>query len=578
MNYYYSEMRNVQILIYLLKYYGIKKIIASPGQCNVPFVSSVQQDDFFEIYSCVDERSAAYLAVGMAEESGEQVVISCTGATASRNYMSAMTEAYYRKLPIIVVTSSHDDVSRGHLIAQVTDRSTPPSDVAVVSYGLPCVVSKEDEWDCVIKINRGLQLYKIQPGPVHFNLMRDRGPAGNSIQELPPARTIVLYKKGEELPLLESNKKVAIFIGSHRRFFEKEVKAIERFCEVHNAVVFSDHTGGYKGKYLIHYALLGAQETLRYDLGEIDCLIHIGEISGDYDTLQKITPKEVWRVSEDGMFRDTFKKLKKVFYMSELEFFSNYNMGDSFITSYYEEVREKYNELRDGIPEMPLSNIYVANILSKTIPTDCTLYLGILHTLRSWNYFELPSSIDTVSNVGGFGIDGIVSSMIGASLCNKEKLYFAILGDLSFFYDMNSIGQRDLSNNVRILVVNNGHGQEFQFYNRASAFMGEDVNRFVAAAGHYGNKSRELVKHYVQDLGFDYYSATTKDEFNEAYKHFIDSSVVEKPILLEVFTDNNDENEALRTIRNIEVDETANTKQKLKRVIKGISSLVTNKK
>lgn len=578
MNFYYSEMRNVQVLIYLLKYYGIKKIIASPGQCNVPFVSSIQQDDFFEVYSCVDERSAAYMAVGMAEETGEQIVISCTGATASRNYMSAMTEAFYRKLPIIVVTSSHDDVSKGHLIAQVTDRSTPPSDVAVVSYGLPCIVSKEDEWDCIIKINRGLQLYKTQPGPVHFNLMRDRGPSGNSVEVLPPARTIQLYKNGEPLPAFEPNKKIAVFIGSHKRFTEEEVGAIERFCELHNSVVFSDHTGGYKGKYLIHYALFGAQETISYDMGKIDYLIHIGEISGDYDTLQKITPNEVWRVSEDGMFRDTFKKLTKVFCMSELEFFSNYNIGSSINTSYYESLKNKYNKLRSSIPEIPLSNIYVASFLSPKMPVNCTLYLGILHTLRSWNYFELPSGINTVSNVGGFGIDGIVSSMLGASLCNRDKLYFAILGDLSFFYDMNSIGQRDLSNNVRILVINNGHGQEFQFYNRASAFMGEDVNAYVAAAGHYGNKSRELLKHYVQDLGFDYYAASTKEEFNNVYKYFIDPTITSKPVLLEVFTENDDENQALKAIRNIEVDEAAIAKRKIKSVIRGIGSIITNKK
>jgi len=575
MSYYYSEMRNIQILIYLLKYYKIKKIIVSPGQCNVPFVASIQQDNFFEIYSCVDERSAAYMAVGMAEETGEQIVISCTGATASRNYMSAMTEAYYRKLPIIVITSSHDDVSRGHLIAQVTDRSTPPSDVAVCSLSLPCVVSKEDEWDCTIKINRGLQMYKLNPGPVHFNLMRDRGPGGNNVKELPTAHIIDLYKHGELLPVIEANKRVAVFIGSHRRFTDSEVKIIDNFCGLHNSVIFSDHTGGYKGKYLIQYALLGAQDTLRYDLGDIDYLIHIGEISGDYDTLQRIKPKEVWRVSEDGMFRDTFKKLSKVFCMSELEFFSSYNSGGEINTSYYESLRNKYNELYNHIPDLPFSNLYVANRLSSCIPSNSTLYFGILHSLRCWNFFELQQNIRTVSNVGGFGIDGIVSSMLGASLCDNNKLYFAVLGDLSFFYDMNSIGNRALSNNVRILVINNGHGQEFQFYNRASAFMGEDVNKFVAAAGHFGNKSKDLLKHYANDLGFDYLSASSKDEFEKKYKEFVNTNITNKPILFEVFTNNDDENEALRRIRNIEVDETVVAKMKLKKVVKGVKSLLT---
>ena len=104
----YTDERNAQMLLYLMKQYGIKKVIASPGATNVNVVSSMQQDSYFQMYSCVDERSAAYMAVGMAEETGEPVVLSCTGATSSRNYLPALTEAYYRKLPVIAVTSSQN--------------------------------------------------------------------------------------------------------------------------------------------------------------------------------------------------------------------------------------------------------------------------------------------------------------------------------------------------------------------------------------------------------------------------------------------------------------------------------------
>ena len=106
MEQYYTNERNVQIVIGLLKAHGIKRIVASPGSTNVTFVASVQQDPWFEIYSCVDERSAAYMACGIALETGEPCVLSCTGATASRNYFSALTEAYYRKLPILAITST----------------------------------------------------------------------------------------------------------------------------------------------------------------------------------------------------------------------------------------------------------------------------------------------------------------------------------------------------------------------------------------------------------------------------------------------------------------------------------------
>lgn len=82
---FYNSEKAIQVVVSLLKQYGIKKIIASPGGTNVTFVATIQQDDFFEIYSCVDERSAAYIACGLTAESGEPVAISCTGATSSLN-------------------------------------------------------------------------------------------------------------------------------------------------------------------------------------------------------------------------------------------------------------------------------------------------------------------------------------------------------------------------------------------------------------------------------------------------------------------------------------------------------------
>jgi 2-succinyl-5-enolpyruvyl-6-hydroxy-3-cyclohexene-1-carboxylate synthase len=101
----YTDEENAQIIIALLKAHGIRKIVASPGTTNIPITGSVQNDPYFEVYSAADERSAAYLACGLTYESGEPVVLSCTGATASRNYLPGLTEAWYRKLPVIAITS-----------------------------------------------------------------------------------------------------------------------------------------------------------------------------------------------------------------------------------------------------------------------------------------------------------------------------------------------------------------------------------------------------------------------------------------------------------------------------------------
>ena len=168
---YYTDERNVQIVIALLKAHGIKKVIASPGTTNLTFIGSIQNDPFFEIYSSVDERSAAYIACGMASESGEPVALSCTGATASRNYMPALTEAFYRRLPILAITSHCGEDWLNNLRPQQIDRKQGPSDVFVGRYYANFVKDNRDFNACVQEVNRALlSLTKRDGGPVLLNL------------------------------------------------------------------------------------------------------------------------------------------------------------------------------------------------------------------------------------------------------------------------------------------------------------------------------------------------------------------------------------------------------------------------
>ena len=127
------------------------------------------------------------------------------------------------------------------------------------------------------------------------------------------------------------------------------------------------------------------------------------------------------------------------------------------------------------------------------------------------------------------------------------------MGDLAFFYDMNSLGNRHVGKNIRIMLVNNGRGTEFRHYSHpAASVLKEEADLFVAAAGHYGRQSSALVKHYAEDLGFEYLSASTKEEFMSAAEKFICEEDRERPILFEVFTESELESEALAMIRNIE--------------------------
>src|SRR5690606_26981043 len=333
-------------------------------------------------------------------------------------------EAFYRKLPVLAVTGTQAYSRIGHHVAQVIDRSSVPNDAVNLSLSLPIVKDDLDVWDCEIKVNKALlELKRDGGGPVHINLPTTYSRT-YSTKELPSYRMIMRYTNSDELPSISKFEKIAIFIGSHNKWNREEIEAVEQFCERNNAVVFCDHTSGYNGRFKLNFALAAAQKHLNKSALVPDLLIHIGEISGDYPTLE-LPFKEVWRVNEDGELRDTFKKLTNVFQMSEKDFFTAYLSGRNERNEYYNTCVEALQQLREVIPsDLPFSNLWVAKQLHSKIPSGATLHFGILNSLRAWNFFELDSTITTASNVGGFGIDGGLSTLIGASLYNRDKLYF----------------------------------------------------------------------------------------------------------------------------------------------------------
>ena len=566
--FYYTNERNVQIVIALLKAHGIHRVIASPGTTNMTFVVSIENDPWFQIWSSVDERSAAYLACGMAAETGEPVVISCTGATASRNYMPGLTEAYYRKLPVLAITSTRGNHKLGHLIDQQIDRRNIPNDIAMESVTIPMVKDKEDERYCEIEANKAILALNLNGGgPAHIN-MYTRYSHDFTVKEIPHVKAIYRhFVFDKEWPAIPRDGRIVVRVGSHANFSDEQTKAIDAFCATYDAVVCCDHTSGYRGKYEVHGQLVFGQHKWHSSLRNANLCIHIGEVSGDQFT---VNAKHTWRVSPDGELRDTFGNLRRVFMMPEIDFFNHYAKGNANYTDYLDALNKEIEDVKNEIPNLPFSNIWMAQQMHEKLPKDCEIHFGIYHSLRSWNFFKLPIGIQAKCNVGGFGIDGGVSTMIGASLSNPNKLFIGVFGDLAFFYDMNVVGNRHVGNNVRILLINNGKGNEFRNYGHPCYFLGDEADKYIAAAGHYGNMSNLLVKNYAENLGYEYITASNKEEFNNVVEKFLSPENNDKPMLFEVFTETEDESDALETILNMVVDNKTIVKDKLKKAVKEI--------
>lgn len=567
MEHYYSNDINAQIIVSLLKSHGISKVIASPGVTDMAVVGSMQIDSFFEMYSCVDERGAAYMACGLASESQQPVAIVCTEATASRNYMPALTEAFYRQLPIAVLTGTHSRRNTGHLFTQSIDRTNTPNDIVRCSVFLDEVKDDSDKKHNAFECSRALlELFHHGSGPVHINFVAN-GAKGFTTKTLPLFSSLKRYVTNDRLPKIPLGK-IVIFAGSGMYMSKEEVDAIDRFCSCYDSVVLCDHTSGYHGSYGVCSSLICCQHHHKTVASNADLLIHIGEVSGDTYSVNVLKPKTVWRVNPDGKAKNLFGALDSIFEMDLYDFFRSYTDDYGDKNHLLNELRKEYDKLLNDMPDMGFGNIFVAQSFAPSMPMGCAMHFAIFNSFRSWSFFGLDPSIECTANVGGFGIDGAPSTALGASLANPNRLHFLVTGDLAFFYDMNAIGSRHVMPNLRILLVNNGRGVEFRKKDNPGHLLGDDADLYVAAAGHYGKMSSSLVKHYVTDLGFEYMSASTKEELIDVKNRFLTPKMTDRPMFLEIFPDYHDDVDNIDEVRRTQKTIDGSIKDIVKKVIK----------
>lgn len=566
----YTISKNSQIVLALLKAHGIKHIVINPGATNIPLVSGFQNDPFFTCYSIVDERSAMYFAIGLSLEKGEPVATTCTSAQATRNYVPGLTEAYYKHVPILAITASKHPKYFYQDYMQAPEQTSLPNDAIKKTFALPYVSNKIDELHCVRLVNEAiLELSHRRPGPIQLNVpMIDSELGQFTINELSKTRIIRRYMGSEEWNVSLKDKKVMIVIGEHRPFTQTQLEALEAFTESNNAFVYVNHLSNYHGKYAVsaNLALTCMDGHTFENIYKPDILITIGGQTGDYPLFGKLSGGgefdfEHWRVSEDGDIVDTYDKLTKVFECPLELFFKKVTNQEIIQHTYYQQWKDVCDSMK--IPaNLPLSNAYLAQELHKDIPKNSYLNLAILNSLRTWSFYPLDPSVTCYSNVGAFGIDGCLSVLLGQSVAT-ERLCFMVIGDLSFFYDMNSIGIRHLKNNIRILLVNNHCGAEFKLYLNPAYQFGKEGDKYIAAAGH--NSSN--VQGWVEANGFKYLSAKSKEEFLETKNQFLTESS-NLPIVFEVFTNHEDESSALKMI--VDNNQIKSTKTKIKEKLESV--------
>ena len=540
-----TSIKQIQQIVSLLKQYNVKHLVLSPGTRHVPLVHITETDNFFKCYSVVDERSAAYYALGLSEALDEPVGFACTSSTAACNYMPAMKEAFERNIQLVALTSDKSRYLRFHGASQVIDQVEMFKPYSLYSVDLPDVKTAADEWYCNRCLNEALlEMNHKRKGPVQINFLE---PVDISILasfsdgEMPVCRKIDRIENWKEelkwKQLLKEKKRILVICGQYQDLSGKLKSSLKQFHERYLCVVAYDSFSNVSDITFIRSTLLGVTLS-RDEVSKLrpDLIITYG--SKQFSDLgSKFCDKNIehWDINPEGKVYDTTHSLKKIFECKPEVFFERTLDVDCTNEYSYDKEWQDISKTRNN-EVSEFTNYYVAKTVLESLPKGSNVHASVLNSMKFVNMTELPEGTIATGNIGADGIDGALSTFIGQSIVLKG-LSLLVIGDLSYLYDLNASITK-FGNNVRILLINNQAGGEFHF--NIGKHKIPTLDQHIAA----GHKTK--VRDTIKLSNLKYLSAESKEELKEILGSFFGES--DKPILLEVFTNPEKDGESLRRI------------------------------
>lgn len=534
----FSSKRSIQILAHLLKAYGIFDIVISPGSRNAPLAIHFSETDELNCYSIVDERSAAFVAMGMAKSTKKPVVISCTSGSAATNYYPAITEAFYQNTPLLILTADRPtdfvDIFDGQTIRQKDLYQQH-------SYGdfqlLEDSMENADEENFSI-IKKAIEVCFEKQGPVHINIPLEE-PLYNMVSELPnfPPVEKTIRETVYDLPpnlVAEWNtsKRIMILVGT-RDFSEELEMQLSQLVKNHSVVVLKEANSNLKhDKFFAHidrYIFNFKEED--YKTYAPDLLITVGQnvVSKKVKQfLRKAHPKNHWHIDE-VWHPDTFFALTEKVRSTPEKFFGKLLKFISLEPSPYFNLWDVLRDKRDlkhvdYCLQTRFSDFKLFEILSQKLPENINLHISNSSAIRYAQLFDFNTK-NIYCNRGTSGIDGSTSTAMGFAM-KDEKQTVLVTGDMSFFYDINGLWNNYIPPYTRIIIFNNGGGDIFKIIPGPSSTNALD--EFILTKHH--KNAEHLAKHF----GFSYTKVDDEETLLRIMDNFFKPD--EKAKILEVDT------------------------------------------
>jgi 2-succinyl-5-enolpyruvyl-6-hydroxy-3-cyclohexene-1-carboxylate synthase len=359
-----------------------------------------------------------------------------------------------------------------------------------------------------------------------------------------------------------------VIYGQNTDITNKEKECIKAFFDKYNCFFAAEHMSNLFFEGTINtYVITEVITEITFTQMIPDIIITFGgNFASNIKGLLRNNRKKFrhWSVNPDDNVIDVFQGLTDIFECTSLQFFKYFteNTDKELVNDkiYYNLWKREFDRLK--MPVLNFSNVFCIYEFSKRLPAESILHLSILNSVRIAQFCNLPKNVKVYSNLSAFGIDGCMSTFLGQSYASNH-LSFLIIGDLSFFYDMNSIGIKHIKNNVRILLINNGGGSEF--YN----YFGKENDPTIDL--HTSARHTKSAGGWAESIGFRYLSARDKNEYLLNLEVFI-NKISDKPIILEVFTEMESDAEAIHAFYDYNKNYTA--KDKLFENAKGAARVI----
>lgn len=525
---------------------GITQAIMCPGSRCAPLTLAFSRHAHINTKTISDERSAAFIGLGIAQQTQQPTVLICTSGSAAYNFSPAIAEAFFQEVPLLILTADRPKEWIDQWDGQTIRQTNIFGGHVKKSFTLPEDYSHADSiWFINRTINEAINLSKEYPqGPVHVNipLREPLYPAkGETIAASTDIRVItennsmlsVSENEKEELTLaLKSFTKVLIVAGQ-QGYNDGLIKIVDRFSKRHHATVVGDVISNFHGSEntirladsILAHCTNSVKESLKPEL-----LITFGKsvISKNLKLfLRQYKPTEHWHIQPAGNVPDTFQSLTKIIRSTPKKFFEDLLGADADVTFNHQK-KENYSRLwqaeehriqlvqQQYFKTDSFSELNLLKSVITELPLRCNLHLSNSMAVRYANMIGIPfnqKGVHVYANRGTSGIDGCTSTAVGHSF-SSDIPTILVTGDLAFFYDRNAFWHNYKMSNLHIVVINNQGGIIFS--------MIDGPGNLPESAEYFVTHQNLTAKNLAEEFKLDYISLDSSKKIKNSLKDFFD--------------------------------------------------------